>query len=98
MATDRCSHLLENLSEYLDGEASEAVCAAIERHLASCTDCRIVVDTMRQTVYLYRQLPQPEMPETVRERLYRKLDLEALRQQQPPPQEQPPSAPHEGQR
>lgn len=72
---DNCHDLLGDLSDYLEGEATEAVCAEIERHLEACEDCRIVVDTLRQTVYLYRQLPRPELPGEVRERLYKTLNL-----------------------
>lgn len=73
-----CRHLLGDLSEYLDGEASAAVCAEIERHLTDCADCRVVVDTLRKTVLLYRHQPQPTLPDQVRARLYRALDLEAF--------------------
>jgi anti-sigma factor RsiW len=70
-----CRDLLDGLSDYLDGEAPGALCAEIERHLAGCEKCRIVVDTLRKTVTLYHHLPQPEMPAQVRERLYKRLDL-----------------------
>jgi len=70
-----CRDLLDGLSDYLDGEASAALCAEIERHVADCDRCRIVVDTLRKTVTLYHQLPQPLMPESARERLYKRLDL-----------------------
>ncbi len=70
-----CRHLLDDLSPYLDGEASEAVCAEIEQHLQECENCRVMVDTLRKTVYLYRNLEQPQLPEQVRERLFKKLDL-----------------------
>lgn len=73
----QCEHLLNALSDYLDGEsASPELCAEIERHLAECADCRVVVDTLRKTIALYRSLPQPGLPEAARLRLYRALDLE----------------------
>jgi predicted anti-sigma-YlaC factor YlaD len=75
MANPTCHDLLSGLSDYLDGEASSELCAEIEQHLAECGKCRIVVDTLRQTVILYRQLPKPAMPEPARERLYKRLDL-----------------------
>lgn len=75
MDREQCRHLLAELSEYLDGEASAELCAEIERHLADCADCRVMVDTLRKTVSLYRELPQPEMPAGARERLYASLDL-----------------------
>ena len=76
MHENDCQHLLEGLSLYLEGEASEAVCAEIEAHMRECENCRVVVDTLNQTLHLYHTLPQPGMPESVRARLYKSLDLE----------------------
>ena len=75
MATAQCQHLLENMSAYLDGEASAELCVEIERHLSGCADCRVVVDTLRKTISLYHELPQPELPPEARLRLYKSLDL-----------------------
>jgi len=72
-----CPQLLANLSDYLDGEAAEELCAEIERHLADCEDCRIVVDTLRKTIWLYRTLPPPSPPESVRLRLFHALELDS---------------------
>jgi anti-sigma factor RsiW len=71
----RCKDMLESLSIYVEGEATPALCSKIERHLAGCADCRIVVDTLRKTMDIYRRLPRPGMPEAARERLYKSLDL-----------------------
>ena len=78
MSDHNCQHLLAYLSDYIDGEASTAICAEIEAHLGDCEDCRVVVDTLRQTVELYHTLPQPDMPEDVHLRLYKSLDLESF--------------------
>jgi len=75
MATAQCQHLLENMSDYLDGEASAELCAEIERHLDGCDDCRVMVDTLRKTITLYHELQQPELPPEARWRLYKSLDL-----------------------
>jgi anti-sigma factor RsiW len=72
---ENCHDLLDGLSDYLDGEASAELCAEIQRHMAGCNKCRVVVDTLGKTVKLYRQLPQPDLNEAARERLYRALDL-----------------------
>jgi predicted anti-sigma-YlaC factor YlaD len=68
--------MLGDLSDFLDGEASEELCAEIERHMVGCEECRIVVDTLRKTVMLYRDLPRPEMSPAARQRLYHSLDLD----------------------
>jgi anti-sigma factor RsiW len=75
MDKENCRYLLGELSEYLDGGLSAEMCAEIERHLADCADCRVVVDTLRKTVLLYREAPQPNFPLEARERLYKALDL-----------------------
>jgi anti-sigma factor RsiW len=74
--TDNCRDWLGSLSDFVDGELQDALCAEIERHMADCADCRVVVDTLRKTIYLYqRTAVPPAMPQEVRERLYRRLDL-----------------------
>ncbi len=75
MQHDNCRNMLGDLSDFLDGEASEELCAEIERHMAGCEECRIVVDTLKKTVFLYRDLPRPEMSTEARQRLYQSLDL-----------------------
>ncbi len=76
MDSQGCGALLDELSHFLDGEATEALCAEIERHMAGCEDCRVVVDTLRKTLQLYRNLPAPALPDEARRRLYRSVDLE----------------------
>ena len=76
MNVEMCRDMLGDLSDYLDGQASQDICAEIERHMASCEDCRIVVNTFEKTVLLYRDLPQPEVPDGARQRLYQALDLQ----------------------
>lgn len=75
MTHENCRDLLDGLSDYLDGEASAELCAQIQRHMAGCDKCRVVVDTLGKTVMLYRRLPQPDMTDAARERLYKVLDL-----------------------
>lgn len=71
-----CRDLLGELSDYIDGELEAELCAALEAHLAECPDCRVLVDTMRRTIVLYRSQPVANLPEDVKERLYRVLELE----------------------
>jgi len=74
----RCQSLLASLSDYVDGALGEELCADIERHIAGCRDCRIVVDTLRKTIHIYHTtaVENAEVPALVRERLYRTLNLE----------------------
>jgi predicted anti-sigma-YlaC factor YlaD len=73
----QCRQMLGNLSDYIDGELQAELCLLIEQHLEGCDNCRIVVDTLRKTVELYRQASGPaDLPGSVRERLFLKLELE----------------------
>jgi predicted anti-sigma-YlaC factor YlaD len=75
VTTTHCRELLAGLSDYIDGEASEQLCVAIQKHISGCEKCRVVVDTLRMTVNLYRELPKTELGAERREELYRMLDL-----------------------
>jgi anti-sigma factor RsiW len=71
-----CPDLLDQLSEYIDGELDPAICAEIEVHLAGCSNCRIMVDTVRKTITLYHTHATPELPADVQSRLYKVLKLD----------------------
>jgi len=76
MNHEECRHLLGHLSEYVDGDLGQAMCAEIERHLSGCRNCRVVVDTLRKTVMLYQSHGSNPIPGNVEERLYKVLWLD----------------------
>lgn len=72
-----CQSILDSLSDYVDGTLKDELCRDIEQHIAGCSDCRIVVDTLKKTIYLYHATSETqEMPEDVRERLFLRLNLD----------------------
>jgi predicted anti-sigma-YlaC factor YlaD len=76
MEHPNCKYLLSSLSDYIDGELGSVLCTEIEQHIKGCENCRIVVDSLRKTVYLYKATAEaPGVPIDVRERLYKRLDL-----------------------
>jgi hypothetical protein len=76
MEEKNCKSLLGSLSDYVDGSAQEELCRELERHLADCDNCRIVVDTLKKTVYLYQSNTDTALPVAVRERLFKRLNLD----------------------
>jgi anti-sigma factor RsiW len=74
---EHCQDMLGSLSDYVDGTLKAEICAEIERHLVGCTNCRVVVNTLRKTIELYQQDGElaAELPMHVRERLFFRLDL-----------------------
>lgn len=71
-----CQDLLEQLGDYLDHEARQELCRAIEEHMHQCRDCRIVVDKTRKTILLYQADRSIPLPSTVTDRLQQALSRE----------------------
>ena len=72
-----CQQLLSSISEYIDGELSEDLCAEIEKHLQGCENCQIVLDTTRKTINLYQTCASGDcLPGDVHQRLFARLSLE----------------------
>lgn len=70
-----CKSLLDQLSDFLDGELDPEVCRLIEAHLSDCPDCRVLVDSTRRTIDLSRQLGgRRPLPPAIADRLWQALD------------------------
>ncbi len=65
----RCRQVIDKISEYIDGELDPELARELERHLAHCEDCRIVVDTANKTVEIFNRTEPAALPDDVRERL-----------------------------
>jgi predicted anti-sigma-YlaC factor YlaD len=75
--TPQCKQLLSHISDYVDGDLPPELCVTIAEHLKNCENCRIVVDTLKKTIEIYKETtPLSELPEDVRERLFLKLHLD----------------------
>jgi anti-sigma factor (TIGR02949 family) len=74
---DNCKELLGSLSSYIDGDLSPELCQELEKHLEGCDDCRVVLNTTKRTIDLvHAPNEKPELPEDVRERLFKRLNLD----------------------
>lgn len=72
-----CDELLGSLSAYIDGGLSPELCRELEKHLAGCDNCRVVLNTTRRTIDLVQTpLEKPDLPDDVRERLFKRLNLD----------------------
>ena len=71
-----CEALLGSLSEYIDGDLAPELCQEIERHLAGCENCRVVLNTTRRTIDLLQDPDAQPVPDDVRERLFKRLSLD----------------------
>jgi anti-sigma factor RsiW len=69
----KCHEILAALSDYVDGELDPGLRGALEKHLADCNPCHLVVDTLRQTITVYKSGRPLELPPELRQRLGRAL-------------------------
>lgn len=68
-----CRESIKNLSEYIDGEIDPELCAELEKHLQGCTNCRLVMDSLKMTVKLCRDGVCEDLPESLQKKFEHKL-------------------------
>lgn len=69
----KCEELLQYLSDYIDQELDEALTAEAQEHLATCHNCRVVLDTTQQTIFLFREQGKRTIPAQNKTRLFNQL-------------------------
>lgn len=70
---EQCLKLFARLSEYLDHELDRETWQTIDRHLRRCDNCRACMQTLRQTVNLFRQWEDQPVPTAFSHRIRRLL-------------------------
>lgn len=68
-----CGHILEQLSDYIDGEAAPEICEQIKQHLGGCKDCDNFIESVKKVVAMYRGESE-SMTEEARNRLHAILE------------------------
>jgi predicted anti-sigma-YlaC factor YlaD len=76
-----CEELVSYLSAYLDQELDEELTAAAREHLATCSNCRVVLHTTQKVIQLGLAQYQVALPASRRERLYSRLRQAFLAQE-----------------
>ncbi len=80
----KCEELLGSLSAYIDGDLGPEFCQELEKHLAECDNCRVVLNTTKRTIDLvHPTVENPDLPADVRERLFKRLNLDDYLPPQP---------------
>lgn len=73
----KCEELLGSLSAYIDGDLGPELCQELEKHLSECDNCRVVLNTTKRTIELVSSPDEKSgLPEDVRERLFKRLNLD----------------------
>jgi len=64
-----CRQFVSGLNDYLDGPLDAASRARFDRHVGACPRCRIVCDTTRKTIQLYKTCLPGGVPPALEARL-----------------------------
>jgi len=65
-----CKGVIRELSNYIDGDLDPLLRQELERHLAHCEDCTMVVDQTRKTIEIFSKSEPVSLPVEVRSRLH----------------------------
>ena len=64
-----CNEVRSSASELVDGDVSTSFVDVVKRHLGLCNDCDGWVKSFATTVGLVKQVPQEEVPESLRQKI-----------------------------
>jgi predicted anti-sigma-YlaC factor YlaD len=68
-----CEEVRSALSNYIDDDVSPNLRRQLEQHLAECRTCQVLYDTTRKTLRIVTDVGSFEIPETVSERLMKRI-------------------------
>jgi hypothetical protein len=68
-----CTDLLSHLSDYFDEQLTAELRKEIQAHTDSCQHCRVVLNTTRQTIEVYKDNEIYEVSTELRERLHKAI-------------------------
>ncbi len=77
----RCEDLVQYLSDYIDQNLEEELVVEAQDHLATCHNCRVVLDTTQQTIFLFREQGKRTIPAQRRQRLFDQLQEAFLKEE-----------------
>jgi predicted anti-sigma-YlaC factor YlaD len=75
----KCRDIIQELASYFDEALEPTLRVSIEEHLFKCKNCRIVVDTTKQTIEIFCNSEPAPLPEETRSRLRQALEKKLRR-------------------
>jgi anti-sigma factor RsiW len=69
----KCEELITYLSDYIDQDLSEELRVEAQAHLATCKNCRVVLDTTQKMIFLCRESERQVIPAGRRAALFERL-------------------------
>jgi anti-sigma factor RsiW len=69
-----CNQFLEELSAFLDEDVSPGLRGELEKHMAECPNCWVMVDTTKKTLQIYKGIKAAPLPADLKSRLNAALE------------------------
>lgn len=73
---DCCEKLFKKICDDLAEDINSALCQKLKNHIKECKTCRDQLQSMRDTVNLFRCLEEKNVPVDIHQRLYKMLNVE----------------------
>ena len=73
----RCTEIAKYVCENLDEQLNSRKCREIKKHLQSCPKCTKQLDSLKKTVFLYRNCHTPSLSKQDHEKLLAVLSLKS---------------------
>jgi anti-sigma factor RsiW len=68
-----CKGVIRELSNYIDGELEPAIQQELERHLAHCEDCTMILDQTKKSIAILCDSEPIRLPADLHSRLHSAL-------------------------
>ncbi|MCA9730829.1 MAG: hypothetical protein H6696_17835 [Deferribacteres bacterium] len=69
-----CPNIFDRICDELGENIESVLCQDLRDHVDNCEDCRCCLQSIRETVHLYRRMPDVQVPNDVTVRLFKMLD------------------------
>ena len=70
----------KQIQEQLGRDIDADIIESVSQHMQECPDCKIYIDSVRETVQLYKVIESDQsLPKDVSERLFKTLELKKVK-------------------
>jgi predicted anti-sigma-YlaC factor YlaD len=73
--TLKCKEVFRHICDNLDADLDSPQCRGIKKHLDRCPSCTAYLDSLKKTVSLYREYPEPRLPKKTHHKLIATLKV-----------------------
>lgn len=77
-----CKQFLQELNDYLDPNVDADLKRRLQSHVSECPNCFVLVDTTQRTLQVYKGIEPQTIPEDVKVRLLKALELKIAAKKQ----------------